>query len=294
MNNFKYQNKNNTSEEEMNSFKDFKKVLEKHKHISSAYKKLWKYSIISSAAAGILVTAYLLYPSAGEPQKEAHISILSVPVKNKIKKQIQNQNFHITPEGTLANPLVQEAKKPRIETVISFTQGKKSVESNFDDKTEDQVNHKELKPIKSPSKNKSSTSLEISNSNSWYVLNELPREEILKLPTLIISNSAWPKKIMKEKLIKSPSITTVYESINQEIPIVNGMAYITTSNSKNKPIGHKLNGNYFPPGLIREIHKIEKSCILLLKNIEILIPGRGRINIRDREIKINMDNEYTN
>tara|TARA_B100000459_G_C8551719_1_gene189810 strand:+ start:49 stop:933 length:885 start_codon:yes stop_codon:yes gene_type:complete len=294
MNNFKYQNKTNTSEEKMNSFKDFKKVMKRHNAISSAYKKVLKYSIISSAAAGILVTAYLLYPSIEEPKNEVQTSILSGLVKKKTEKQIQNQNIQFNPVKTPANPIVKEVIKPTTETVTSFAVEKERMESNFDDNTEEYINHKELKPLKSPSKNASILSLEKINSNSWYTLNELPREETINLPTLLVSNTAWPKKITKGKLIKSPSITSVYENINQEIPIVNGMAYITTSTSKNKPLGHKLNGNYFPPGLIREIHKTNKSCILLLKDIEILIPGRGRINIGDREIKINTDNQYIN
>ena len=294
MNNFKYQNKTKTSEEAMNSFKDFKKVMKKHNAISSAYKKVWKYSIVSSAVAGILVTAYLLYPSIEEPKKEVHTSVLSGPVKNKTKKQIQNQNIHFTPVKTTVNPPAKEAIKAPTETVTSVALEKERVISNSDVKVEEYNNHKESKPLKSPSKSASILSRENTNSNAWYTLNEKPREEIIKLPTLLVSNTAWPRKMKKAKLIKSPSITTVYESINQEIPIVNGMAYITTSTSKNKPKGHKLNGNYFPPGLIREIHKTSKSCILLLKDVEILIPGRGRVNIGDREIKINTDNQYIN
>ncbi len=294
MNNFKYQKKSKPSDESMNSFKDFKKVMKKHNAISSAYKTVWKYSIISSAAVGILVTTYLLYPSVEESKKEVHTSVLSRPIKNETKKQTQNQNIHFTPTKTTAHPLVKEAIKAPTETINSVTREKERVVSNSDDNTEKHSNHKELKPLKSPLKSTSILRRENTKPNAWYTLNEKPREEIIKLPTLLVSNTAWPKRMKKAKLIKSPSITTVYESINQEIPIVNGMAYITTSTSKIKPIGHKLNGNYFPPGLIRDIHKTSKSCVLLLKDIELLIPGRGRVNIGDREIKINMDNQRVN
>jgi hypothetical protein len=294
MNNFKYQKKSKPSEEEMNSFKDFTKVIKKHNAISSAYKKVWKYSITSSVAAGILVASYLLFPSVEEHKKEVQDSVLIGLSENKTKKQITNQNIHIKPIKAIANPPEKKAMLTPIERVTSVALEKEKVVTNSDDKTEDFNNLKELQLLKSPSKSAPIFSLESTNSNSWYTLNEKPQEEIIKLPTLLVSNVAWPKRMKKTKLIKSPSITTLYESINQEIPIVNGMAYITTSFSKKKPKGHKLNGNYFPPGLIRDIHKTSKSCILLLKDIEIVVPGRGRVNIGDREIKINTDNNRIN
>ncbi len=294
MNNFKYQKKSKSSDESMNSFKDFKNVMKKHNVISSAYKKVWKYSIISSAAAGILITSYLLYSSVEVSEKEFQTSASSDPVKNKTKKQFQNQNILFTPVKTTVNLHEKQAIKAPKETVTSVSVEKEIVVSNFDDEIEEDIKYKKLKPLKSPSKSRSISRRKNNNLNAWYTLNEKPLEEIIKLPTLLISNTAWPKNIKKSKLIKSPSITTVYESINQEIPIVNGMAYITSSTSKNKPRGHKLNGNYFPPSLIRDIHKTSKSCILLLKDIELIIPGRGRVNIGDREIKINMDNHRIN
>ena len=84
----------------------------------------------------------------------------------------------------------------------------------------------------------------------------------------------------------------LYQGINREIPIVNGTAYITTEDATEKPIGHKLKGNVFPPGLIREIHKSSEASILLLKDIEFFIPGRGRINAGDLKIKIHQDKKY--
>jgi hypothetical protein len=278
----------------MNSFKDFKNVMKKHNAISSAYKKVWKYSVISSVTAGILVTSYLLYPSLEVSEKEFHNSTSSRPVKNKAKQQIQNQNILFTPLNTKVNLNEKQAIKATKETVTSVSMEKEIVLSNSDDEIEEDISYKQLKPLKSPSKSGFTSRRENNNTNAWYTLNEKPREEIIKLPTLLVSNKAWPKNINKAKLITSPSITTVYQSINQEIPIVNGMAYITSSTSKDKPQGHKLNGNYFPPSLIRDIHKTSKSCILLLKDIELIIPGRGRVNIGDREIKINIDNHRNN
>ena len=48
MNNFKYQKKTNTSDEAINSFRDFDKVLGKHKAISAAYKSIWTYIFIAT------------------------------------------------------------------------------------------------------------------------------------------------------------------------------------------------------------------------------------------------------
>ncbi len=268
MNKFKYQKKTNTSDESINSFRNFDKVLGKHEAISGAYKSIWKYIFIATGAAGISTTAFFLYPEHAENNLSKKISQITVqespkvivPVQHneKPKKeivQVSDYNNN-TKKSTSVNP--ENKKKSIIEGKIK----KVSI-------SEPKVLEKEIAPEK------------------WFTLNEKPEKEIIKLPTLFVSNVAWPKKIEKTVLIKSPNIMAFYQSINQETPIVNGTAYITTENATEKPIGYKLSNSTFPPGLIREIHKTKSSSILLLKNIVLHIPGRGRVNIGDRKIEIN-------
>ena len=298
MNNFKYQKKIKPSEETINSFRDFKKVLKKHNAISSAYKTILKYSIISTAAAGSLIAAYFFYPKSENQKSEEYSTILSNPIKQKSQENTHQKSIdkieykpNITSKTTSTNNSEKESN-----TAVSSISVDKEERLSIPNNQEKPLNNDE-EEIKST--NKLSKTYQVADNDNeeikaWYTLNEKPKEEIIRLPTLLVSNIAWPKRMKKAKLINSPSIKMVYQSINQEIPIVNGMAYITTSTSIEKPAGHKLNGNFFPPGLIREIHKTSKSCILLLKDVEILIPGRGKINIGDREIKINTDNHYIN
>ena len=272
MNNFKYQKKTKPSEEVVNSFKDFDKVLNKHKSISSAYKSIWKYVFIATGAAGISITTLFFYPESNEND---------LP-KTNLSTTIQ--------ESTIADVPPQKNKKTKHESVPvleSESSIKKTTPVNV------QKNEEVMIPVKTKkvSLEKSEGVEERIELEKWYTLNEKSEKEIIKLPTLFVSNEAWPKKIKKTNLVKAPNIMAFYQSINQEIPIVNGTAYITTDDASEKPIGYKLSGNTFPPGLIREIHKTENSCILLLKNIVLHIPGRGRVNIGDRRIEINLKNK---
>ncbi len=267
MNNFKYQKETKTSEEVINSFKDFDKVLNKHKSISSAYKSVWKYAYLSTAVVGISVTALLFSPENNEnklPETNLGSTIQEITRAEAPPKQSEKKRNQSTPvsasEVRIKN--TTHGNLPKNEEIITTVNAK--------DVTirKSEVIEKKIEPEK------------------WYILNEKPEKDIIKLPTLYVSNKAWPKKINKTSIIKSPNIMAFYESISQEIPIVNGTAYITTDDAAEKPIGFKLNGNTFHPGLIREVHKMKNSCVLLLKNIVLHIPGRGRVNIGDRRIEI--------
>ncbi len=280
MNNFKYKRKTKLSEETMNSFKNFDEVIQKHKNISSAYKSVWKYSIITSVLAGSICLALIFYPQ-DKKNKIENSSIEFTENSNEInntlspdKKPIDNKKIVSTQKSKI-KPKEKESKEKSISTVKK--ESSKNIESE----------KKELKTETVFLKEKD-------QNEPWYTLNEKPDNEIIKLPTLFVSKKAWPKKIDKYKLIKSPNITAVYQNINREIPIVNGTVYITFKNATEKPKGYKISGNVFPPELIREIHKTTSAFVLLLKDIEMFIPGRGRINIGDRIIEINNDSTYSN
>jgi len=277
MNNFEYQKKAKTSEEAANSFKDFNKVLKKHNSISSAYKSIWKYVFITTGLAGASVVFLFFYTNSYENNLPKNTS--KNAIQTSIKKEIKHHNIErlqqkkdievIVVENVISEPVRPEKKEQKKEsgTLIDSNEFLVFDTTKFEKET---------------------------HLDTWYTLNEKPEKEIIKLPTLFVSNIAWPNNIDKTKIVKLPSIIAFYEKINQEIPIVNGTAYITTDDATEKPIGYKLNGNIFPAGLIREIHKADETCILLLKNIEMYIPGRGRTNIGDKRIEINLDKKYLN
>jgi hypothetical protein len=277
MNKFKYKTKTKTPEEVMNSFKDFNKVIKKHNTILASYKAVLKFSIISTALASVFVGTYFFYPETDKHQDELYTSSSKhdiEEVSENISLQIEktkNIQVGITPKIDL-----RDKKESVDEIALPMTS-----------KTEKELlNKKESKSVDETIFKIDSTIFSKKTSTAWYTLNEKPQDETIKLPTLFISNLAWPKKINKNKLIRKPSIVALYKNIKSEIPIVNGVAYITNKNAEKKPLGYDLNGNIFPPALVRELHRTEGSCILLLKDLEIHIPGRGRINIGDQEIEI--------
>jgi acyl-CoA synthetase (AMP-forming)/AMP-acid ligase II len=122
-------------------------------------------------------------------------------------------------------------------------------------------------------------------TNNWYQLKEIETNKTW-VPTLYVSKLEWPEKLTQSELTRFPSINAIYKSVAKEIPIVDGLAYITKRNSKKRPKGYKISGNNFSPNLIRALHKAEKNSILLFKDITLFIPGKGRINIGDKIIDI--------
>jgi len=273
MNNFKYQKKNKSSEEVMNSFKDFDKVLDQHKTISSAYKSIWKYVFIATGAAGISISAFFLYTKPTE--NNLHNNTPKITIREKVKVDAPaNQN--IPPQNEPVT-FVRESNVAQNNIKISKTKNENPIV---------------LKESNTVSKIDSTPFKEDAQIETWYTLNVKSKKETIQLPTLFVSNEAWPVKINKTTLVKTPKMMAVYQGINREIPIVNGTAYITTENATKKPIGYQLKGNVFPPGLIREIHKSSGASFLLLKDIEFFIPGRGRINAGDLKIKIHQDKKY--
>ena len=273
MNNFKYQKKNKPSEEVMNSFKDFDKVLDQHKTISSAYKSIWKYVFIATGAAGISISAFFLYTKPTENNLSNSTPEITIREQVKVgtpedqKPPLQDEPIKVVRESNVAqNEIKINTKKNEKPIVLKESKTVSIIDST---------------PLK-----------EDAQIETWYTLNEKSKIETIQLPTLFVSNEAWPVKIDKTTLVKTPKMMALYQGINREIPIVNGTAYITTEDATEKPIGHKLKGNVFPPGLIREIHKSSEASILLLKDIEFFIPGRGRINAGDLKIKIHQDKQY--
>ncbi len=283
MNDFKYQKKTNKSDNDLIAYKDFNKVLQKHSAIKSSYNLVKKWAIISSAGLtiGAAFVLFNLYKKEEIVKSSNSIVIAALPEKAAI---IPVNNLII--EET---PIVKENQN--VTNVVEIQE-------------KEIISKEKIKPIEEEPKE---TESDIENEDSqdslvfkeqsfkpevWYTVNELPETEKVKLPTLFVSKLAWPEKLTKTELVKFPNINALYKSVAREIPIVDGMAYITTNDSKEKENGIRLKGNSFPPALIRAIHKSDENSVLLLKDIKLFLPGKGYVNIGDKKIDIVMDRNY--
>lgn len=283
MNDFKYQKKTNKSDDDLMAYKDFNKVLQKHSAIKSSYKLVKKWAIISSAGLtiGAAFVLFNLYKKEEIVKSSNSIDIAALPEKATIIP-VNNLTIEETPivkeNHNITNVVeIQERKIISKENIKPIEEESKETESDIENEdSQDSLVFKEqsFKP------------------EVWYTVNELPETEKVKLPTLFVSKLAWPDQLTKTELVKFPNINALYKSVAREIPIVDGMAYITTNDSKEKENGVRLKGNSFPPALIRAIHKSDENSVLLLKDIKLFLPGKGYVNIGDKKIDIVTDRNY--
>ncbi len=283
MNDFKYQKKTNKSDDDLMAYKDFNKVLEKHGAISSSYKLVKKWAIISSA--GLAIGAGTIFFNLN---KEEEI----IATSNPTEIAFTSNKATIIPTNNLIEEETPIVKENHALTSMVEVQEKEVV---FEEKPTPK--EQELKETQVVNENKDYQDSSAFKEQSfkpevWYTVNEIPEKEKVKLPTLFVSKLAWPEKLTKTELVKFPHINALYKSVTREIPIVDGIAYITTNNSKQKENGVRLKGNNFPPALIRAIHKSDENSVLLLKDIKLFLPGKGYVNIGDKKIDIVMDRNY--
>lgn len=282
MNDFKYQKKTNQSDDDLMAHKDFSKVLQKHEAISNSYKLVKKWAIISSAGIAILTGVILFGSNRNEEPKE-----------NSITNQAANnqENQTIQPSFIASEEMVQSTPVEEIvNTSIIPTEKKTEIKAVVE--IEESNNKEPIVEVEKTATTLTESKSEVFEPEVWYNVNELPEQEKIKLPTLYVSKLAWPDHLTKTELVKFPNINAVYKSVAREIPIVDGMAYITANDSKIKEQGIRLKGNSFPPALIRAIHKSDENSILLLKDIKLFLPGKGYINIGDKKIDIMLDKNY--
>ena len=288
MNDFKYQEKQKNSDKAMNAFKDFDKVLSKHKAIHSSYSKMWKIAIAATTTFGVL--AGLFYFNKKEPQV----------IENKTISRI-NDNYFKNPKDennvflTVSQNTKREDKVDATKKTEPTQKEKNKKEKNKKFETQSVISQDLLKDYKKTSIQNNKNLIEQSEKKietAWFKTNEVATSERTKIPTLYISKIAWPEKLTKTELTRFPKINAIYKAVAREIPIVDGIAYITKRDSKEKPKGYKINGNNFPPSLIRALHKAEDNSILLFKDITLFIPGKGRENIGDKIIEIDFNKKY--
>ena len=282
MNDFKYQKKTNKSDDDLMAYKDFNKVLQKHSVIKSSYNLVKKWAIISSA--GIAIGAAFIFFNLNEEE--------AVKPSNSVELTATPEKATIIPAKNL---IVEETsiikENPNITNIVEIQ------EKDITTKEKIAPKEREFKESEVINENEDSQDSVLFKEQSfkpevWYTVNELPESEKVKLPTLFVSKLAWPEKLTKTELVKFPNINDLYKSVAREIPIVDGMAYVTTNDSKEKENGIRLKGNNFPPALIRAIHKSDKNSVLLLKDIKLFLPGKGYVNIGDKKIDIVIDRNY--
>ena len=275
MNDFKYQNKPEVTDKVINDFKDFGQVLEKRNAIAKSYTRVKKWTISAS-----VFTAITLGIIVGLNIKE---------LKNPV---IKNQDPITSAGSFITQPVLASIKTTQPEIKVIEAKNKLSVIVNQTVKQntkEEIVDQKETKSEVGVFENQEDVSINKKpkqESNNWFTLSEIPINNRPSLPTLYISKLAWPNSLPKKDLVKFPNIDAIYTSLNRQVPIVDGMVYVTNASETTKPKGFRITGNTFPPGLIRDIHKAKNNSILLIKDLILFIPGKGRISIGDKKIEI--------
>lgn len=278
MNDFKYQKKPEISDEVITDFKDFRQVLEKRNTIAKSYSTVKKWTISASVFTVITVGVFI-----GLSIKESKYPA----IKNQVQK------VSVTPIS--AKPILTSiaTKLPEIKVIEEKNNSGVFVKHTAKQSTEEEiVVQKETKSKGDVFKNKKETTISKKSeqeSSNWFTVREIPLNKRTSVPTLYVSKLAWPNSIPKNDLVKFPNIDAIYTNLSRQVPIVDGMVYVTNELETTKPKGFRITSNIFPPGLIRDIHKAKNNSILLIKDLILFIPGKGRISIGDKKIEITQD-----
>ena len=275
MNDFKYQNKPEVPDKVITDFKDFGQVLEKRNAIAKSYSKVKKWTISASIFTAITVGV-----------------IIGLNIKERENPVIKNQD-PITLAGSFnAQPVLASIKTKQPEVKVIEEKNKLDV---FVNQTAKQNTEEEI-VVQKETKSKGDIFAKQEDTlinkkpeqeaNNWFTLSEIPLNKRPSLPTLYVSKLAWPNSLPKKDLVRFPNIDAIYTNLNRQVPIVDGMVYVTNELETTKPKGFRITGNTFPPGLIRDIHKAKNNSILLIKDLILFIPGMGRVSIGDKKIDI--------
>lgn len=294
MNNYKIKHKRQHTDAELQKHKNFDKVLQRQAAIKTSYSKVLKLTLGLSALSAIVLSYFIFSTSPSttneivqvettintsqKQQKELakstdaiqntsisnHIKVTTRAVENNDEPKIIKDEVLKKENQLQANHVKQKHKNEQIETLIQ--------KDLTDDIPEDSV-----KQVK---------------ANKWLMVSEIPLNERTKLPTLFVSKKRWPDVLTKSLLVKNPTIFAIYEGIGREAPVVAGTAYIVNENSNEKPSFFKIKDNNFPAGLIRAIHSASDNSTLIIKNLQVFIPGQGRVILGDKRIEVIKDEEY--
>lgn len=281
----KYNKKNKISDEDILKTKNFDQVLRKHAQISKSYQLLRTIGFIG-AAGFVGALGWLIFKPSNENKTApivAEKSVQSVPVKTVSKPQ----------EVDLTN--ASEVKNHEEEATIIFSSAPTSNASSIkqDEQKTPEENISTMIIASQDQPEPKDTLVTKHNANeSWYLFNPIPLEKRTKLPTLLVAKHSWPTVLSKGVLVKSPELKTIYRSINREVPITKCEVYITQENAEIKPQSFSIKSGTFPPGLIRAIHKANENDILLFQNIEVFLPGKGRVKFGDYKVKIGTEKGY--
>lgn len=287
MNDFKYQKKDETSDEKIMSYKDFGYVMEKHRVITKSYAHVWKWSVSSSLVLGAAITGWMLWSN----------NQVNEPVSSPII--VNERNIDFTPVNAISSIEVQEideieSQEKVLETITAAEIKQTTVKNTSVDQKESEIRDiiESETNLVSETDSLSINTVKAEEPNVWYSVNELPEKEKINLPTLYVAKLPWPGELTKSELIKHPVINTIYKSVGREIPIVDGKVFITEINAEEPTDFHSLKSNNFPPALIRDIHTAGDNSVLLIKDLTLFIPGKGRVNMGDKLIMIKSDKKF--
>lgn len=284
----KYNKIPKVSDQEILKTKNFNNVLKKHAEIKKSYKLLKTIGYLGIASfAGIL--GYLIYDQSTDNNalnvKETTITKESLPLNPK-------QNIEIT-ETVPSEEICDDDQTETKQNTSTIENKPKHQVATVEKKSPIE---KEVITIQEDSIITSTTQVsnEVSNKNTWFNYAPPTKERLTVLPTIIIAKHSWPEVLSKSALIQAPELNTVYQSVNREVPITRCNVFITQEDATTQPKAYNIKNGTFPPGLIRAIHKAAVNDIILFKNIEVFLPGKGRVEFGDYKIKIGSEKDYNN
>lgn len=294
MNNYKIKHKRQHTDAELQKHKNFNKVLQRQATIKTSYSKVLKLTFGLSALSAIVLSYFIFSTSPSTSNEIAQVETTNNTSQTQRKKLAKStdaiQNTSISNNIKLTTHAVENNDEPKIIKNEVLKKEKQLQASHAKQKHK----NKQIETLiqKDLTANIPEDSVKQVKGNQWLMVSEIPLNERTKLPTLFISKKRWPNVLTKSLLVKNPTIFAIYEGISREAPVVAGIAYIVNENSNEKPAFFKINDHNFPAGLIRAIHSASDNSTLIIKNLQVFIPGQGRVTLGDKRIEVIKDEEY--
>lgn len=282
MKDFNFKEKEVAKDEDILKYKNFNKVLEKHKTITKSYntiKKIWGGIILVSLFGVISFYNFKnktpLSKTNNITEQKASTSIKPIFIKAVEKSSETEISPVIKAVIIKEKKLITEVEKTNIQE-----------EKEFITKDQPEENIKEVVPGKS---NKKDETLD-----DYYQLQQKTEQERIKLPTLFIAGKAWPAIVRKRDFIKQPNITAAYTELNKEIPIISYSISRVNPEDYKKENNKIFNndGRQHTASILREIHRSKSGEFIIYKNIIVFIPGMGRVNLGDLKVEIANNQTY--
>ena len=276
MKDFNFKEKEVVKDEDILKYKNFNKVLEKHKTITKSYttiKKIWG-GIILFSVFGVISFYNLKNETAPSKPHDFTEQKTSTPIKPIIVKALEKSS------KTEKTPMIKAVNTREKKHITEVEKTNNKEEKEFITKDQPKDNIKELVLIKSNKK--------VETLDDYYHLQQKTKQDRIKLPTLFIAGKPWPTIIRKRDFIRQPNITAAYTKLNKEVPIIS-YAIMRVDPADYKKENNKIfyNDGWQPTAsILREAHRSKSGEFIIYKNIIVFIPGMGRVNIGDLKVEI--------